>query len=808
MTDPRKSTFGKAALESGLIDEAALQSCWEDLPPEKRGGDAIDRRLARRAIERQLLTKWQAQQLLQGRHAGYHIDKYVLLDRIGQGGMGQVFLARDTKLQRPVAIKLLSPERMKNSRARARFAREARIGAQLQHENLVRIYDIGETPQFCYLVMEYIDGTNVGQRIIENGPLPSQEAARIGFDIALGLEHARQKGLIHRDVHPWNILLTRDGVAKLTDLGLAFDKGEVEETPVTREGATVGNFDYIAPEQARDSRAADTRSDLYSLGCSLYHMITGHVPHETPNLPEKLMAHQIAEPVPIRDFKPEAPTGLADVIKRMMSKEPNERYQTPLEAAQALEGYMRTPVEGEPPAQAALLSPAPSPPSVVASAEPSTDFPFRLELEAETDSDSDSDSGSSEGALPLDLGLAPLSVSSLEGTDDERNARPKTSLDPERERRRFRTRLIAISVVAFLAIWCVPLLLIFRGGPRQPTGLRPPSPSPSPAARKAETKKPFAATDEAPRLTVEQAPSGIAVVYPDGQIEPEATLQDALSRISRGSGKVVLVNSAPIKVEKPLIVTASSAVIQAARGASPVIQAVAQGDTPWLAMRSLGRLSIEGVRIEASYTGSSPRPRPLLEAAGGVALERCVFTLGEVVPQSRLLSVGSAGRVQIDDCEIQGFDLPLGIEAQSGTQVNLKNVKVRAAGPNRQAIEIAPRGAATRRLRPLARLESCTVDAAVFLWAGGFTSSEPLAVELKSTRVEADAVLLWGSAADQFPKGIAWKQQDATYSIRGPAWVLLEGEGGANPNPLPDGPTDEASWNARLAGSTTGSTGS
>src|SRR3954453_18669988 len=256
---------------------------------------------------------------------------------IGQGGMGRVYLARDTRLNRSVALKILSPERMNNPRAIARFQREARVGAQLQHENLVRIYDEGEANGKCYLVMEYIEGKNIGAIIAENGPIPPATAARLTQQVALGLEHAQLKGLIHRDVNPYNILVTRDGVAKLTDLGLAIDQSE--EAQVTRDGATVGTFDYVSPEQARHSHSVDTRSDIYSLGCSLYHMLTGRVPFPPPSLPENLFGHQANDPVPVRALVPGVPPGLAEVVARTMRKAPDDRYATPLDPAQALEPY-------------------------------------------------------------------------------------------------------------------------------------------------------------------------------------------------------------------------------------------------------------------------------------------------------------------------------------------------------------------------------------------------------------------------------------------------------------------------------------
>ncbi|MHC5544460.1 serine/threonine-protein kinase, partial [Singulisphaera rosea] len=293
-----------------------------------RGFDQLDRRLARQAIQSNLVTLWQAQQLLSGRSAGFKIDRYVLLDLIGQGGMGRVYLAKDSRLNRRVAVKILSPERVNNPRAITRFQREARVGAQLQHENLVRIYDEGDSNGKCYLVMEYIEGRTIGAMIAEQGPIAPSFAARMVRQIALGLEHAQQKGLIHRDVNPYNILVTGEGVAKLTDLGLAIDLAE--DIHVTRDGATVGTFDYVSPEQARHSHSVDTRSDIYSLGCTFYHMLAGQVPFPNPSLPEKLYGHQSLEPEAITAIVPTVPEGLAEVVRTMMRKDPDDRYPNPL----------------------------------------------------------------------------------------------------------------------------------------------------------------------------------------------------------------------------------------------------------------------------------------------------------------------------------------------------------------------------------------------------------------------------------------------------------------------------------------------
>ena len=339
MLDPQASRFWQATVFSGLMDVEGLNACWNAIPPGKRDApEHIDRRLARQAVQSNSLTLWQAQQLLAGRTSGFKVDRYLLLDLIGQGGMGRVYLARDTRLNRRVALKILAPERVNNPRAVARFQREARVGAQLQHENLVRIYDFGEANGRYYLVMEFIQGKTIGHLISEQGPMPMATAARLVRQVALGLGHAHSKGLIHRDVNPYNIMVTDDGTAKLADLGLAIDLTDGDR--VTREGATVGTFDYVAPEQARHSHAADIRSDIYSLGCTLYHMLTGQVPFPSPSLPEKLFAHQALEPTPLEQLVPGLPEGFLEIARKMMRKSPDDRYATPAQLVQALEPYL------------------------------------------------------------------------------------------------------------------------------------------------------------------------------------------------------------------------------------------------------------------------------------------------------------------------------------------------------------------------------------------------------------------------------------------------------------------------------------
>ncbi|WZO99145.1 serine/threonine-protein kinase [Isosphaeraceae bacterium EP7] len=336
---PRQSLFWRAAIESGLVDEASLLESWLRLDVAQRiPDDAADRRLARQAVDDGKLTVWQVKRLLRGRSQGYHLDRYLLLDQIGQGGMGQVFLAYDPLHIRKVAIKVLSQGPSRTPQALIRFRREALVGARLGHENLVRVYGDGLSLGVRFLVMEYVEGTDVARMIRDQHHLPPALVAKIGRQVALGLEHAHERGLIHRDVSPSNILVSRDGQAKLADLGLAIDLTDPGQ--VTSQGVTLGTLDYLSPEQARSSRRVDIRSDIYSLGCTLYHMACGCVPFPATSLPAKLCAHLADEPRPPTEISPGLPAGLEQVILRMMRKDPADRYCDPDQVALALNPFV------------------------------------------------------------------------------------------------------------------------------------------------------------------------------------------------------------------------------------------------------------------------------------------------------------------------------------------------------------------------------------------------------------------------------------------------------------------------------------
>src|SRR5262245_52401213 len=266
------------------------------------------------------------------------IGKYEVVKHIATGGMGAVYKARDTDLDRDVALKVLPAKMASDVVMLERIKREARNAAKLKHENIVTIYEFGEFKGTWFLALEYVEGIDLYDYISRKGRLEPEEARRITIQAALALQHAYQQGIVHRDIKPSNFLVTRKNdrlVVKMTDLGLSREAGP-QEFRVTRDGSTVGTVDYMAPEQARDSSRADTRSDIYSLGCTLYHMLAGQPPFPEGGLTERLYQHVQQEPRDIRQFNPRASEALMAVLRRMLAKQPADRYQTPAELVKDL----------------------------------------------------------------------------------------------------------------------------------------------------------------------------------------------------------------------------------------------------------------------------------------------------------------------------------------------------------------------------------------------------------------------------------------------------------------------------------------
>jgi len=317
-------------LDAASLEElTSLQDRWPD-----------PNTLTVELIRRGWLTAYQGQQLLQGRGHELLLGSYVLLERLGEGGMGTVFKARNWKLGRVVAVKLIRKERLANPDAIRRFQREVRAAAALSHPNIVHAFDADEIAGTHLLVMECVEGaTDLDRLVKSNGPLPVATACDHIRQAALGLQHAHEKGLVHRDIKPANLLLTADGqTVKVLDMGLArLDlTGDDRCSTMTKEGTFMGTPDYAAPEQANSSHTVDIRADLYSLGCTFYYLLTGRVPFPGGALVDKLLKHRLEEPTAVEALRPDVAPAVAGVVRKLMAKKPADRFPTPAEAAAAL----------------------------------------------------------------------------------------------------------------------------------------------------------------------------------------------------------------------------------------------------------------------------------------------------------------------------------------------------------------------------------------------------------------------------------------------------------------------------------------
>lgn len=328
--------------KSGILDDKHLVAYVE----KNRLTSSLSsdpHKLADMLVRDGLLTHFQVEQFLQGRWRRFTIGKYKVLERIGAGGMGSVFLCEHKLMRRKVAVKVLPTSQAHDPSALQRFYREARAVAALDHANIVRAYDIDQEDNLHFLVMEYVDGSSLQEIVQRVGPLDPVRVAHYIGQAALGLQHAHDvAGLVHRDIKPGNIILDRNGTVKVLDLGLArffFD----EEDSLTKhyDENVLGTADYLAPEQALDSHSVDIRGDIYSLGGTFYFCLTGQTPFGEGTVAQKLIWHQSRQPKPIRAYRLDVPDAIIAIINKMMAKDPDRRHQTPIEVALALEPWTR-----------------------------------------------------------------------------------------------------------------------------------------------------------------------------------------------------------------------------------------------------------------------------------------------------------------------------------------------------------------------------------------------------------------------------------------------------------------------------------
>ncbi len=340
MNDNRRLNFEKCALTSGLLSREQLDAARSALRATGMPLEALtDQAIAEKVVELGLLNEWQAKQLLQGK-VKFTLGSYRIIDSIGQGGMGHVFKAEDPILKRVVAIKVLPRERS-TPEAIANFTREIQALGSLSHPKLVRAVDAGKDGNVNFLVTEYVPGSDLRKLVRRHGPLSMAAAANIISQVAEGLQQAHQQGIVHRDVKPGNVLVTPEGDAKLSDLGLAgpMYSSNVDDDP--RYGKIVGTADYLSPDHIMSPWNPVPAWDIYSLGCTLYYAVTGKVPFPGGTTQDKANAHRTLKPLDPRRLNHQLSDPFVDIVADMMAKEPAQRVPSALAVIERLAPWAR-----------------------------------------------------------------------------------------------------------------------------------------------------------------------------------------------------------------------------------------------------------------------------------------------------------------------------------------------------------------------------------------------------------------------------------------------------------------------------------
>ena len=327
MAEQSAKSFLSLVERSGIVVKSRLKAALAKLGEKQSGQKVSATKLAEHLVDSGLITDWHVEKLRNGKYKGFFLGKFKLLGHLGTGGMSSVYLAQHNISEKTRAIKVLPRKRVSDKSYLDRFYLEGRAAAALNHPNVVRIYDICNESDTHYMVMEHVKGRDLYETIKAQGPLDFKEAAEYIAQAAQGLGHAHDKGLVHRDIKPANLLLTNEGVVKILDLGLAlFQEQEEASLTVLYNEKVMGTADYLSPEQAVNSHEVDHRADIYSLGCTLYFLLTGKPPFSEGTLAQRIAMHQTAEPPPLQEQRPECPAELIAICQKMMKKKPDERF--------------------------------------------------------------------------------------------------------------------------------------------------------------------------------------------------------------------------------------------------------------------------------------------------------------------------------------------------------------------------------------------------------------------------------------------------------------------------------------------------
>jgi serine/threonine protein kinase len=343
-------------IRSKLMSPDGMKAMYQRWQAESPGNLENLGQFTKWLIANKYVTEYQAGLLTKGHADDFFIDDYMILERLGRGRMAGVYKAAHP-LGQVVAIKVLPPSKAKIPQVLGRFERESRLSLQLKHPNIVRSFQVGKAGEINYLVMEYLEGETLEDVLHRRKRLPPAEAVRLIYQALTGLQHLHEQGVVHRDLKPANLMLTPalapgdadttlNATVKILDIGLARQLFEETQTSpdnriaLTAEGVLLGTPDYLSPEQARDPRNIDIRTDIYALGCVLYHALTGQPPFPDANILSQIVRHATEPARPLKNFNPQIPDGLQQIVNWMMAKNLEERYPTPERAAQALQVFL------------------------------------------------------------------------------------------------------------------------------------------------------------------------------------------------------------------------------------------------------------------------------------------------------------------------------------------------------------------------------------------------------------------------------------------------------------------------------------
>ncbi len=354
-------TFLDLLKQSGLVEPATLKKSLATLSAANEGVPLRLPQIAEHLVNGGLITGWQRDKLLEGKHKGFFLGAYRLLKLLGTGGMSTVYLAEHRLSQHRRAIKVLPRQRVSDKSYLDRFYREGRAAASLNHPNIVRIYDLDHEDDIHFMVMEYVEGTDLQELVCRDGPLSFEQSLDCVLQAASGLKHAHERKIVHRDVKPSNLLAGPDGTVKVLDLGLALMSEGVESLTNVHNERVMGTADYLAPEQAINSHEVDPRADIYSLGCTLYFLLTGQPPFPDGTIAQRIAAHQ-SRPAPLVNvLRADCPAVLAELCQVLMRKSREDRVQSCKELmaeVRAIRAGLRTAVAAGKQLEQKALAPA------------------------------------------------------------------------------------------------------------------------------------------------------------------------------------------------------------------------------------------------------------------------------------------------------------------------------------------------------------------------------------------------------------------------------------------------------------------